>query len=348
MARPPGISDYERNFFTLGAKPAHVRRIWRAWIGAIPWEAPQHVNYPAALLVKIPEIRASLESLLDHRTVQSKQQAESVKLLLRLSDGALIESVLLPREALCVSTQVGCAVGCVFCMTGKGGLERQLSSAEIVAQFVAACRVRPGIRKVVFMGMGEPSHNLQAVKEAVHFLGEVAGLAHKQIVISTVGDERLFDAIESWRVKPALALSLHSTDVGKRASLLTKAPRIAPEALLEKTLSYAERTKYPAQIEWTLMAGVNDGFEEAERLASLMKGRLGMVNFIAINDTGASFTRPARAHIEALITVLRKEGVVATFRDSAAQDIEGGCGQLRARRIAICKDENACPEENKN
>ena len=230
-------------------------------------------------------------------------------------------------------------MGCAFCMTGKGGLERQLSSAEIAAQYVAATRIKPDIKKVVLMGMGEPSHNLAAVKEAVEFIGDVAGLAHKQIVVSTVGDERLFDALSTWSVKPALALSLHTTDFEKRQKLLKNAPALTPEYLLQRTLDYAEQTKYPAQIEWTLLAGINDTFQEVERLAELVAGRYAMVNFIAVNPTeGSDFKRPSQDHIEDLITVLRRKGIVATLRDSAAQDIEGGCGQLRARHLSAARE----------
>lgn len=331
MAKAPELSEYTERWRALGAKPMHERRIWRAWLGRGPWSAPQNVRFPEALAAQLPAIRAELESLVRF-DARASAQAQSAKLLVHLKDGEMVESVLLPRRALCISTQVGCAVGCVFCMTGKSGLVRQLSSAEIIAQVVAALRVRPETRKVVLMGMGEPSHNLRAVCEAVTFLGDVAGFAHKQIVVSTVGDERLFARLPTLSVKPAIALSLHTTDEDKRARLLPRAARMPIEALLDKTLTYAEQTKYPAQIEWTLMAGVNDSPEEVERLAQLLRGRYAMVNFIAVNPIPASgFVRPEQAHIESLITILRRSGTVATLRESAAQDIDGGCGQLRAK-----------------
>lgn len=334
MPRSLHLSEFEHRFAALGAKPTHIRRIWRAWLGRTPWQAQGHASFPKALQEALPGIQEELESLARFN-VKRSGEAESGKLLVMLPDGAIVEAVLLPRQALCISTQVGCAVGCAFCMTGQGGLQRQLSSAEIVAQFAAAIRVKPDIKKVVLMGMGEPSHNLAAVREAVEFLGNVAGLAHKQIVVSSVGDDRLFDALPTWSVKPALALSLHSTFFETRKKLLKNAPELTPEYLLERTLSYAEATKYPAQIEWTLLAGINDTFEEVKRLAQHISGRYAMVNFIAVNPTKASdFQRPERTHIEDLITVLRQAGIVATLRESAAQDIEGGCGQLRARHLA--------------
>ena len=210
-----------------------------------------------------------------------------------------------------------------------------------MAQVVQARKIRPDLKKVVFMGMGEPSHNLREVMEAVKFLGCTLGLAHKEIVVSTVGDKRLFDALRQSDVRPAIALSLHTTDNAKRRKLLTNAPKLTAEEVLEMTLSYAEETKYPAQIEWTLIRGVNDSEAEVARLAELLKGRYAMVNFIAVNPVeGTGFERPERSHMEDLITILRKNGTVATIRDSAAQDIEGGCGQLRSRVISM--KEAAC------
>jgi 23S rRNA (adenine2503-C2)-methyltransferase len=149
-----------------------------------------------------------------------------------LADGQMVESVLLPRDGLCVSSQVGCAVGCTFCMTGKSGLLRQLGSAEIVAQVVLARRIRP-VKKVVFMGMGEPAHNLDNVLEAIDFLGREGNIAHKNLVFSTVGDPRVFERLPAMQVKPALALSLHTTRDDLRASLLPRAPRISPAELVD-------------------------------------------------------------------------------------------------------------------
>lgn len=165
MPRSLHLSEFERGFAELGAKPTHIRRLWRAWLGLASWQSQGHASYPKALQEKLPEIQSQLESLARFNVKESRQ-AESSKLLVMLPDGACVEAVLLPRQALCISTQVGCAVGCAFCMTGKGGLERQLSSAEIAAQYVAATRIKPDIKKVVLMGMGElPTIWLQLRKQ---------------------------------------------------------------------------------------------------------------------------------------------------------------------------------------
>ena len=170
------------------------------------------------------------------------------RLLVELADGQMVESVLLPRGGLCVSTQVGCAVGCVFCMSGRDGLLRQLGSAEIVAQVVLARR-RRAVNKVVFMGMGEPAHNLDNVLEAIQLLGTQGNIGHKNLVLSTVGDLRVFERLmagltspplpnplpqggdgvdfHKQTVRPALAISLHTTDAALRTKLLPHAPQIA-------------------------------------------------------------------------------------------------------------------------
>ncbi|HYF58001.1 MAG TPA: RNA methyltransferase, partial [Burkholderiaceae bacterium] len=253
------------------------------------------------------------------------------RLLVGLADGQTCEAVLLPRGGLCVSTQVGCAVGCRFCMTGRDGLLRQIGSAEIVAQ-VALARSLRAVRKVVFMGMGEPAHNLEASMEAIEALGTEGGLAHKQIVFSTVGDERVFERLPRGPVRPALALSLHTTKAALRAELLPRAPRIDPERLASLADAYSRSTTYPVQVQWTLLAGVNDGDDEIEGLLRLFGGRNAIVNLIPWNRVdGLPFGRPDPRRAPEMVRALRAGGVLAAIRQSAGQDVDAGCGQLRAR-----------------
>lgn len=340
MAKAVQLSELIESLKNHGAKQGHIRRLLRAWMHRGAWQQRSNDQYPQTLQAFLPEFQASVERLSRVLPVSSAQ-ADSLKLIVGLHDGECVEAVLLPRNALCISTQVGCAVGCAFCMTGRGGLIRQLGSAEILAQISEALAIRPAIKKVVMMGMGEPSHNLPAVCEAVEFLGNDLGFGHKDIVISTVGDRRLFETLPALSVKPALALSLHTTDNALRSELLVRAPRLSVEELLQSTLDYAEATKYPAQIEWTLMAGVNDDPAQVQRLADLIEGRYAMVNFIAVNPIeGGRFSRPSPAHMQDLITILRRRGIIATIRDSAAQDVQGGCGQLRARVLTANQQES--------
>jgi 23S rRNA (adenine2503-C2)-methyltransferase len=256
---------------------------------------------------------------------------DSVRFLLELADGKTVESVLLPGEGVCVSTQVGCAVGCTFCMTGRDGLVRQLSSEEIVAQ-VALARTRRTVRRVVFMGMGEPAHNLDNVLDAIDLLGTEGDLAQKNLVFSTVGDRRVFERLPQGPIRPALALSLHTTKPELRAQLLPRAPRIEPAELIALADSYSRATKYPTQYQWTLLEGINDGDDELDALASLLAGHYAVVNFIPYNTVdGAGFRRPSWERAAEMARYLHRRGVLAKLRRSAGQDVEAGCGQLRAR-----------------
>lgn len=329
------ISDLRQRLRALGANPAHESRVLRHWVQCVPLHAgkqPLQGWLPKAVLQALPDLFAALDGLLSVRSEHAGSDGLSARLLLGLQDGQTVETVLLPRDGVCVSSQVGCAVGCAFCMTGVDGLIRQVGSAEIVAQVVLARRKNPKLKKVVFMGMGEPSHNLAHVLDAIALLGREGGFAHKQLVFSTVGDERAFEALRAADVKPALALSLHTTDAAKRAELLPRAPRIAPERLVDAADAYARASGYPIQYQWTLLEGVNDGPEELDGIVRLLKGRYGLLNMIPFNTAeGLPFRRPAWDRARAIAAELSSRGVLTKLRDSAGQDVEGGCGQLRAR-----------------
>jgi len=316
----------------LGCRPVHEERVMRVWAQALGWNerGRQACDFlPRRLREALPTLDRDLRSLARLRSMHPAADG-SARLLVELLDGRAIESVLLPGGGLCVSSQVGCAVGCVFCATGQGGLERQLGSAEIVAQVALARTLQP-VKKVVFMGMGEPAHNLDEVLAAIELLGTAGGIGHKNLVFSTVGDARVFERLPHGCVRPALALSLHSTDAAVRARLLPRAPRIDPADLVEAGERYARLTGYPIQYQWTLLAGINDS-EEVEGIASLLVGKFAVMNFIAWNAVeGVTFERPTPQRSAAILHTLRKRGIVATLRQSAGQDVDAGCGQLRAR-----------------
>jgi 23S rRNA (adenine2503-C2)-methyltransferase len=319
---------------TAGARPVHVRRLLRAWLAGRPLDAERRTRRTPArsrpLTEALPELEAELASVV--REVSVHPAADGARRrLLRLRSGRTVENVDLPRAGLCVSTQVGCAVGCRFCRTGEEGLVEQLSAVEILAQVALARRQRV-VRRVVLMGMGEPAHNLDAVIDALALLGAEGRLAHKNLVFSTVGDPRVFGRLLEASVRPALALSLHTLDADLRRDLLPRAPRIAPDTLLEAGLAYADRTTYPLVVQWTLLDGVNDSPDEARRLAGALRGRRALVNYIPFNDVeGSGFRRPPVQRCVELVRTVKACGVRATLRFSAGQDVAAGCGQLRAR-----------------
>ncbi|MDE2309466.1 MAG: RNA methyltransferase [Betaproteobacteria bacterium] len=375
------ISQLRLRLHDLGCKPCHEDRLLRGWSQLCSYDrkgSPAATFFPAALRRELPAIEAELQGLARLHG-EYPVDTEVARLLVELADGQMVESVLLPRGGLCVSTQVGCAVGCVFCMSGRDGLLRQLGSAEIVAQVVLARR-RRAVSKVVFMGMGEPAHNLDNVLEAIELLGTQGNIGHKNLVLSTVGDLRVFERLmtdfpnsvrpdpstplrtkgnveghesahvstgstrtdsdfnrarmNNGTVKPALAISLHTTDVALRARLLPRAPKIAVEELVERAEAYARATGYPVQYQWALIEGVNDSDAEVERIAQLLSGKYAVMNFIPFNPVdGLAYRRPSAERIAYMVGTLNQRGILARVRDSAGQEVEGACGQLRARAM---------------
>lgn len=331
------VGQIRERLRVLGAKPGHEQRVLRLWAQALPQDSGRRRPedfLPLGVRTALPQLEADLHALARLRSRHAGADG-SERLLVDLADGQTVESVLLPRGGLCVSTQVGCAVGCVFCMTGREGLLRQLGSAEIVAQVVLARRLRT-VSKVVFMGMGEPAHNLDNVLDAIHLLGTAGAVAHKNLVFSTVGDARVFERLPAGPVRPALALSLHSTRADLRAQLLPRAPRMDPAELVALGEAYARGTGYPIQYQWTLLEGINDTEEEMDGIVRLLAGKYAMLNMIPYNQVdGLPFRRPPMERALELARSLHRRGVLTKLRQSAGQDIDAGCGQLRARASGL-------------
>lgn len=322
---------------SLGAKRCHEDRLLRLWSSGLAFDTPA-TRPEHHLPLRLKNAASSIFQQLSFvARIVSRHPAEdgSIRLLVELNDGQTIETVLLPRGGVCISVQVGCAVGCLFCMTGRSGLLRQLGALEIVAQVVLARQIRP-VRKVVFMGMGEPAHNLDNVLESIELLGSLGGIGHKSLVLSTVGDQRVFERLSQGAVKPALAVSLHSTDPQLRARLLPKAPAIDPQTLVQAAQAYALSSGYPTQYQWTLLEGINDSDAEIDGITGLLAGKYAVMNLIPFNSVdGSGFRRPSAERCETMASTLNSRGVLTKVRRSAGQDVDAGCGQLRARNISI-------------
>jgi 23S rRNA (adenine2503-C2)-methyltransferase len=335
--KSPTLAQLRRQLTGLGAKPAHLERILRLWLRAKPLDTPFRkaaaaTFFPASLLGALPAFAARLADL---ARVHAEFPAEdgACRLLLRLLDGQRVESVLLPGEGVCVSTQAGCAVGCAFCATGRHGLARQLLDSEILAQ-VALARARRSVKRVVFMGMGEPAHNLDNVFSAIRLLGLQGGFGHKRMVVSSVGGPRLFERLAAEIVHPALALSLHSADPDRRAALLPNAPPMTPEALVAAGEAYAHLCGHPIQYQWTVLAGINDGDDEVAGIIRLLRGKHAMMNLIAYNPPAARDSDCAPCGEDRIVEMTRRlnrAGILTRIRRSAGRMADGGCGQLWAR-----------------
>lgn len=258
-------------------------------------------------------------------------QDGSVRLVLAADGGDLVETVAMPVGAVCVSTQVGCAVRCRFCASGRDGLSRNLQVHEIVEQLVHARR-EMRVDRVVFMGMGEPTHNLENVLVAAARFRHDGLIGYRRQTLSTVGSRRAFARMLEAEVKPALALSLHSVDPVQRRQLLPHAYDEPPAELIRAADDYARRIGNPVQIEWTLLAGINDRDDDIDSLAELARDVYGYVNFIVWNRVeGLPFTATPHERVVEVVRRTKKHGLLATMRMSAGADVDAACGQLRRR-----------------
>jgi len=310
----------EQALVGAGTRPAHARALvsWFAGRGPRPKAADAHDS-------TLPEFEAVADA------------DGTVRFAVRLGDGELVETVLIHQEAgerrarsrwtVCLSSQVGCARGCVFCETGRLGLRRNLSAVEIVVQYAIAARhLRERPQNVVFMGMGEPLDNLEQVLQAIAVLREPAGFAvpERRITVSTVGIVPKLDELYA-RTKANLAVSLHAVDPAERRALLPVA-RKWPLAELRHAIARAPRT---VLLQWTLIENVNDTDHHADSLASFARGLDVRVNLIPLNPGPiASQRAPPPARCRAFQKRLADAGVRTLLRMPHGRQIGGACGQL--------------------
>ena len=294
-----------------------------------------------------PALRESLADRLWPFEVEAEQSADdgtTRKWLFRAHDGMAIEAVLMGyrnRTTLCISSQAGCALGCTFCATGQFGFDRHLEAGEIVAQVqyanawlrrhpMAGSPVR--VTNIVFMGMGEPLANYDRVRESIRRMIEHIGMGARSITVSTVGvvPGMLRLADEPWQV--GLAVSLHAADDELRSSIVPINKRYPLADVEAAAARYFEAKGRRVSIEWTMLAGINDTTEQAEKLAPIARRLKAHVNLIAMNPTPLSIDQPStREVIERFASRLEALGVNVTVRNTRGQEIDAACGQLRVR-----------------
>lgn len=268
----------------------------------------------------------------EHRSVDG-----TVKLLFELRDGASIETVDIPdrgRRTLCLSSQAGCALACRFCVTGYWGAGRDLTAGEIVAQVLGACGRLPYDESVnlVFMGMGEPLLNLDAVQASLQVLTEA--ISWRRITVSTVGILPALDQMAGWPQRPNLAISLHAADDDKRSRLMPVNVSYPLDDLMAALAGYPLERGRKITFEYVLIDGFNDSAEDATRLADLVRPLPAKVNLIPINPDpvlGERMVPPPDAVIDRFAGALRGGGLVATVRRRRGDDVSAACGQLRAQ-----------------
>jgi 23S rRNA (adenine2503-C2)-methyltransferase len=270
------------------------------------------------------------------------------KLVLRLADRREIECVYIPdtpSQTFCVSTQVGCAMGCAFCLTGKMGLVRHLTAGEIAGQvrvLAAATGLLDRAFNIVLMGMGEPLHNYDATMTALALLHEPKGFAlpPRRVTLSTVGLVPMLDRLAREPLMPNLAISLHATTEEQRAAIVPPTKKYGLAAIVEACRRFPVSKRDRITFEYVLLAGVNDSPADARRLVRLLDGIRAKVNLIPLNAApGIPFERPSDAAIDAFARVLAAKGMTVSVRKSRGRDIRAACGQLiveggRARSAA--------------
>jgi 23S rRNA (adenine2503-C2)-methyltransferase len=342
------VVELEQQLAGWGFKRAHAAHLLRSlYAGGDAWAASCDFLLPADLRHHVQETFAGSAAEIAARQVADDG---TVKLLLRLHDLRTIEAVLMPgfradRAAGCVSSQVGCAMGCDFCATAQSGFERNLTAGEIVEQFIALRREAGAggrrLQTLVFMGMGEPLLNLDAVLEAVTRIADnrVGGFGWRQVTISTVGIVPGIEALTATGLNVNLAVSLHAPDDATRAQLLPTGRRFPIAEILAAADRFQASRGRPVTIQYCLLRGVNDSREHARLLAGVLGGRRMHVNLLRYNPTGLSLRGIAYQPVDdatalAFAAELHARNVVAHFRRSRGPDIDAACGQLRRRAAA--------------
>ena len=326
------LSDLEALFAEREIPRFHARQVFR-WIwkrGVTDFE--QMTDLGAALRTRLSE-----EFTVSTPTVVRREQSEdgTQKFVLRLRDGKQIEAVFIPdtpAQTFCVSTQVGCAMGCAFCLTGKMGLIRHLHAGEIASQVrLLAHTLRLTEFNIVLMGMGEPLHNYDATMKALRIINDAQGLGvgPKRVTLSTVGLVPMMDRLAQEELMPNLAISLHATTEEQRAAIVPSTKKYSVEDIIEAARRFPLSKRSRITFEYVLLAGVNDSRADARRLAKLLGGLKAKVNLIPLNAApGIPFERPADWAIDAFARALSERGTVVSVRRSRGRDIRAACGQL--------------------
>jgi len=328
-----------------GYKPVHAKAVWQHVHREGRADVEVIAGLPAGLAARLTAELPIAWPTVARET--SSSDGFTRKFLLTLADGRQIETVLMRydgRVTACVSTQAGCAMGCVFCATGQMGLSRHLTAAEIVAQVLVISRSRgpevpgfrspevPRCRNLVLMGMGEPLHNYDAVMAATEILADTAGLglSPRRITLSTVGVVPGIRRLTAERRPISLAVSLHAATQAGRLALLPPAAKAWPlDDLMDACREYSAALDRHIFFEWTLIAGKNDSTDDAHALGGLLSSQRAHVNLIPLNPTdGYDGTATSNSSAKAFQAVLAGYNIPSTVRQRRGIDIDSGCGQL--------------------
>jgi 23S rRNA (adenine2503-C2)-methyltransferase len=327
----------------LGQPAYRARQVYEALTRGLVTEFDAVTTLPLSLRVSLAE-RLSPLTLAEVET-RAAPRGTARKTLFVTGDGHPVEAVLMlvaGRATVCVSTQVGCAVGCPFCASGRLGLRRDLTAEEIVDQVLHFARVLRDddrrVTNVVFMGMGEPFHNYAQTLRACRLLNDPAGfgLAARAISVSTVGVVPGIDRFAAEPLQLNLAVSLHAATDELRDRLVPLNRTYPLDAVFAACERYVRSTRRKLLFEYVVLRGVNDTPAQAAALAQRLRRPLYHLNLIAYNETGGEFSRPRPGELEAMRRRLESAAVSVTVRTSPGGEIEAACGQLALRRDGGC------------
>ena len=314
-------------------RPYRARQIYEALHRRRVGDFAAMTDLPAALRARLAErFTVALPEISEQRVSDDA----TTKYLLRLGDGSSIETVDIPersRRTLCLSSQAGCGLACAFCVTGYWGAGRSLTAGEIVGQVRLLERVArlPETYNLVFMGMGEPLLNLDAVRDALEVLAET--LSPRRITVSTAGVVPGIDALAAWSARPNLAISLHAPDDERRVEIMPIGRSYPLDELLSALRRFPLEPGRRITVEYLLLDGFNDRPADADALARRLRGLRCKVNLIPFNPDPvlpAWMRRPDPARVHAFRDRLETRGVVVTVRRQRGHDVAAACGQLRA------------------
>lgn len=328
------LPELEQALANLGSPRFHARQVFQ-------WIYRRGVTDFGEMTDLGVELRSLLSQQMRIATPEVARRERSVdgttKFLLRLADGKFIESVCIPDspgDTLCLSTQVGCAMRCAFCLTGKMGIDRNLTAGEIVGQVRVLTRELGLLERrfnIVLMGMGEPLHNYDATMKALRILADEHGLrvSPRRVTLSTVGVLPALERLATEPFMPNLAISLHSTTEEQRDLLVPINRKYGITELLDACRRFPIKRRERITFEYVMLQGVNDSPEDARRLARLLNGIRSKVNLLPLNEAaGIPFTRPSDDAVNRFAKVLADRGVTVSVRKSRGRDIRAACGQL--------------------
>ncbi len=334
------FSELSNILTTWGQPVFRARQIWTGLYKNF-WQSPdEFTDLPKELRDRLAE-NFRFDILTPSLKLDSSDGLTR-KTLFKLQDGRQIETVLMRydrRRTICISTQVGCAMGCTFCATGQMGFTRHLSSGEIIAQVMYFAHVLQAendvVTNIVLMGMGEPFHNYDNTMAAIDRLNDPDGynFGARRFTISTSGLAPAIRQFASEKRQVNLAVSLHAAEDALRLSMMPVNKKYDLEELIQACREYVETTGRRITFEWALINGVNDTPEQARKLASLLKGLICHVNAIPLNPTtGFEGKATTRERADAFKQILEQNGIPCTIRIRRGIDIQAGCGQLASRQ----------------